>query len=125
MKTDAKDSGLASVKPKEGEWTQAGTFIYFGSNGASANDSRNAEKFVIAHNSEVSSLRAQIRELERTNELLLKALQQCYLKHHCNYDDVGWDELSDIMQCALCETMGDTEFVEWGEKEAAKHDADH
>jgi hypothetical protein len=47
---------------------------------------------------------------------LLGVVKAAYLKHHCGLDNVGWDALGDMMQNALCNTMGDTEFQRWLEE---------
>ena len=47
---------------------------------------------------------------------LLHACQMAYKKHHKGDDSIGWEELSDILLNALCESMGDDEFVKWNEQ---------
>lgn len=44
---------------------------------------------------------------------LLYACKMAYRKHHLNDDSIGWNELSDILQEALCNAMGDSEFILW------------
>ena len=44
---------------------------------------------------------------------LLYACKAAYRKHHLADDSIGWDELSDILKEALCNAMGDDEFVMW------------
>lgn len=46
-------------------------------------------------------------------ERLLRVALMAYLKHHCNNDDIGWTELSDALQCEICNTIGDDAFCEW------------
>lgn len=36
-----------------------------------------------------------------------------YRKHHLDDPSIGWDELSNILLNALCNSMGDTAFNEW------------
>ena len=48
-------------------------------------------------------------------EGLLYACQSAYKKHHKGDDGIGWEELSDILLDALCNAMGDDEFVAWNE----------
>ena len=57
-------------------------------------------------------------DLQAENERLRDAAQFAYRKHHLDDPNIGWDELSDILYTALCESMGDNEFVKW--IEAAK-----
>lgn len=54
-----------------------------------------------------------------SQNILLETLKRCYLKHHLNDPDIGWDELDDEMMTTLCEAMGDKEFQKWlgGENE--------
>jgi len=54
-----------------------------------------------------------VENLEYKKERLLEALQSAFKKHVCNDDSIGWDELSDIMSCALPEAMGDPEYCEF------------
>lgn len=44
---------------------------------------------------------------------LVETLKLCYRKHHLGDESIGWEELSDRMQTALCNVMGDDEFCEW------------
>lgn len=44
---------------------------------------------------------------------LLHAVQMAYRKHHLDDDSIGWEELGNILLDALCETMGDEEFIKW------------
>lgn len=44
---------------------------------------------------------------------LLEAAKLAYRKHHLGDDSIGWDELSEALQNALCEAMGDRAFVAW------------
>lgn len=44
---------------------------------------------------------------------LLTACQLAYRKHHLGDESIGWEELGDCLQAALCEAMGDHEFCEW------------
>ena len=52
-------------------------------------------------------------KLQAENECLRSAAQFAYRKHHLDDPNIGWDELSDILYTALCESMGDNEFVKW------------
>lgn len=44
---------------------------------------------------------------------LLEACKRAYRKHHLNDDSIGWNELSNILHDAMCNYMGDDEFIEW------------
>lgn len=44
---------------------------------------------------------------------LLEAVKLAYRKHHLEDTAIGWDELSEALQDALCEAMGDAEFQAW------------
>lgn len=44
---------------------------------------------------------------------LLTACQMAYRKHHLDDDSIGWDELSDYLGDALCNAMGDQEYINW------------
>lgn len=44
---------------------------------------------------------------------VLEALKLAYRKHHLGDDSIGWSELSDTMLNALCEAMGDREYLAW------------
>ena len=57
--------------------------------------------------------KAKYAEMEAENERLRSAAQFAYRKHHLDDPNIGWDELSDILYTALCESMGDNEFVKW------------
>ena len=59
------------------------------------------------------SLEKRVGELEGEKARLLHALKWAYRKHHCGDDSIGWDELSEIMSCALPEVMGSNEFCVW------------
>jgi hypothetical protein len=45
----------------------------------------------------------------------LEALKLAYRKHRCDDESIGWNELGDKLCNALCEIMGDKEFVKWSE----------
>ena len=49
---------------------------------------------------------------------LLYACQMAYKKHHKGDESIGWDELSEILLDALCNSMGPDEFVKWNESGA-------
>ena len=45
----------------------------------------------------------------------LDALQSAYRKHVQADDSIGWDELGDKLLDALCNLMGNDEFIKWNE----------
>jgi len=49
-------------------------------------------------------------------EQVLDALKLAYRKHHLGDESIGWDELDTALLGALCEAIGDTEFVRWVEE---------
>ena len=49
------------------------------------------------------------------SQRLLKVVLLAYMKHHKGQDVIGWEELSDEMWAAICEAVGDDEFVKWNE----------
>ena len=55
-------------------------------------------------------------DYEKTvHESMLNALKDTYRKHALEDERVGWHELSDTLCNALCNAMGDQEFVRWSE----------
>lgn len=58
---------------------------------------------------------ARIEQLEHHKDVLLRACQAAYRKHHMGDESIGWHELSDILGTALPEVMGDKEFQAWPE----------
>ena len=44
---------------------------------------------------------------------MLEALKMAYRKHHVEDERIGWDELSDVLCDALCNAMGNREYIEW------------
>ena len=44
---------------------------------------------------------------------LLEAVKLAYRKHHLGDDSIGWDELSEKLLDALCNTMGADGYLEW------------
>jgi len=44
---------------------------------------------------------------------LLYACKAAYRKHVLDDDEIGWEELTDILYDALCNAMGDDGFVLW------------
>ncbi len=48
-------------------------------------------------------------------ERLLHVALCAYRKHVMNGEDIGWDELGDWLHNAICQVIGDDEFVKWSE----------
>jgi hypothetical protein len=44
---------------------------------------------------------------------LLTACQAAYRKHYMDDDNIGWDELSDMLRDALCNSMGSDGYHKW------------
>ena len=55
-------------------------------------------------------------ELNRRGERLLHAVLCAYAKHHLDSPNIGWEQLSDILLDAICETIGDDEFCAWSKR---------
>lgn len=52
-----------------------------------------------------------------TEARLLHACLCAYRKHVSGNENLGWNELGDILHNAICEAIGDDEFVAWNEDE--------
>lgn len=52
----------------------------------------------------------------KTQEQIISALKDAYAKHVLDDDRIGWGELADTLCDALCEAIGDREFVKWKKK---------
>ena len=63
-----------------------------------------------------------LKELKHEREVLLSACKTAYRKHHKGDASIGWEELSDILHNAICEAIGDKEFVKWNEADIGKTD---
>jgi hypothetical protein len=50
------------------------------------------------------------------NDRLLHACLCAYAKHHLDCEDIGWNQLSDILYYAIVNELGDDEFIRWGER---------
>jgi hypothetical protein len=65
---------------------------------------------------EKAALRRRVEELEEWQEDAIKILKMCFRKH-CMADDysqdIGWNELSAVLQNALANLMGSCEFDKW------------
>lgn len=47
------------------------------------------------------------------NDRLLHAVLCAYAKHALNAEDIGWEELGDILQSAICNEIGEDTFGAW------------
>ena len=47
------------------------------------------------------------------NDRLLHAVLCAYAKHHLGCDDIGWDQLGDMLQSVICNEIGDDAFCRW------------
>jgi len=54
------------------------------------------------------------RHAER-NDRLLHAVLCSYAKHHFDRDEIGWEQLDDILMNAICNEIGDDAFCSWVE----------
>ena len=54
------------------------------------------------------------RELE-PHWTILDALQAAYRKHVQDDDSIGWEEVENKLLDALCNLMGNEEFIKWNE----------
>ena len=61
----------------------------------------------------VKALREDIWKLHLHLNSAREALKTAYRKHVRGDEDIGWDELGDILCNALCNIMGDEAFQEW------------
>lgn len=50
------------------------------------------------------------------NDRLLHAVLCAYAKHNLDCDDIGWNQLGDILHAAICNEIGDDEYIAWGER---------
>lgn len=53
---------------------------------------------------------------EDLEELVTRTIQMAYEKHCLNDDNIGWEELGDMLRDTLCELVGDEEFCQWLEQ---------
>jgi len=51
--------------------------------------------------------------LNKNRQRLLHACLCAYAKHTLDSEDIGWDELSNTLTSAICETIGDDNFEQW------------
>lgn len=47
------------------------------------------------------------------NDRLLHAVLCAYAKHHLDCEDIGWNELGDILHSAICNEIGDDAYCRW------------
>lgn len=49
------------------------------------------------------------------NDRLMHAVLCAYAKHHLDSDEIGWGQLGDMLHAAICNELGDDEYVKWME----------
>ncbi len=47
------------------------------------------------------------------NDRLLHAVLCAYAKHHLDCEDIGWNQLGDMLHSAICNEIGDDAFCRW------------
>lgn len=47
------------------------------------------------------------------NDRLLHAVLCAYAKHHLDCEDIGWTQLGEILQSAICNEIGDDGYRRW------------
>jgi len=62
---------------------------------------------------ENNRLLEETRAKDAEIKTLLSVMQVVYLYHNCGVEDYGQNELSYLMQDALCNQMGEEEFTRW------------
>ena len=55
----------------------------------------------------------EYKDIPAGRDSLLAACQAAYRKHHMDDDSVGWNELSDMLLDALCNSMGSDGYHKW------------
>ncbi len=50
------------------------------------------------------------------NDRLLHAVLCAYAKHHLDCEDIGWNRLGDILHSAICNEIGDDNYIQWAER---------
>jgi hypothetical protein len=58
----------------------------------------------------------EYRKAEKQLAMCKEALKKCHRKHNQGADDIGWDELGNIIHNTLAEVMGDKDYCAWLEK---------
>lgn len=56
------------------------------------------------------------------NDRLLHAVLCAYAKHHLGCEDIGWNQLGDILHSAICNEIGDEAYIRWGETISLKNE---
>ena len=62
---------------------------------------------------EIDRLRAENTYYRTHKTGLLTAVKVAYRKHYLNDDSIGWAELGDYLLNAICNAVGDEEYVKW------------
>lgn len=58
------------------------------------------------------------------NDRLLHAVLCAYAKHHLDCPDIGWNKLGDILHDAICNEIGDENYIAWAERIKGGDDAE-
>ena len=75
-----------------------------------------ADKEIISLKNDEKRRAHHDREDERLRAQILSALKDAYRHVHLGHDHLTGSEMGDILQCALCEAMGDDAFCAWLEE---------
>jgi len=55
----------------------------------------------------------KLNEHAGRNDRLLHAVLCAYAKHHLDCEDIGWDQLGEMLQSVICNEIGDDAFCRW------------
>lgn len=58
----------------------------------------------------------QLNIASKRNDRLLHAVLCAYAKHHLSCDDIGWNQLGNILHSAICNEIGDEDYIAWSER---------
>lgn len=50
------------------------------------------------------------------NDRLLHAVLCAYAKHHLGSDDIGWNQLSEILHTVICNEIGEDNYCAWSDR---------
>lgn len=69
--------------------------------------------YIGAQRSKIDKLEMIAETVSSDRDALAEAVKLAYRKHHMGDEDVGWNELSDRLRDALCNSMGDVGYQRW------------
>lgn len=55
----------------------------------------------------------KMNQQDGRNDRLLHAVLCAYVKHVMGIDDIGWNELGDILHSVICNEIGDDNYQRW------------